>query len=181
MALRYVVVSVLNLVNHQAVLALAHSGWGWSGGQANAFAAAISAIPAYILSRNWVWRSQGSYSFRAEILPFWCIALVGLVVSSLMAEAADRVFGNGLAVAAGSITGYLIVWVLKFLLLEKLFQRAGHHNARSHTVEPVHTVEPARAPSVEQADAYAHIDHEGLEPAHDLEVAVGEQPATGSA
>lgn len=133
-ALRYIVVSVLNLVNHQAMLLLANTGWGWSGGKANAFAAAVAAIPAYMLSRNWVWKSQGSYSFRAEILPFWSIALLGLVVSSLMAEGADRVFGDGLPVALGSIAGYVIVWVVKFLLLEKLFQHTGHHKEREPEV-----------------------------------------------
>ncbi len=124
-AIRYIMVSGLNVVDHQALLALANSGWGWGGGRANAFAAVVAAFPAYILSRNWVWKAQGSYSFRAEILPFWIIAMVGLVVSTLMAEAADRAFGSGLAVAAGSIVGYLVVWVLKFLVLEHLFERSA--------------------------------------------------------
>jgi putative flippase GtrA len=122
---RYLVVSAINVINHQALLALANTGWGWSGGRANVFAAALAAIPAYVLSRRWVWQARGPHSFRSEILPFWIIALVGLVVSSLLAEAADRIFGSGLPVALGSMSGYLVVWMLKFLVLEKLFERAG--------------------------------------------------------
>ena len=127
-AVRYILVSVLNLVNHQGVLFVAHSVWGWSGGWANALAAVVSAVPAYILSKRWVWKSQGTYSLRDEIIPFWGIAVLGLVVSSLMAELADRLFGSSLAVAAGSLIGYVIVWILKFMLLEKMFARAGHHH-----------------------------------------------------
>lgn len=122
-AFRYLVVSGLNVVNHQLLLALANSGWGWSGGRANMFAAVVAAVPAYVLSRNWVWKARGTHSFRAEILPFWIISLLGLVVSTLFAELADRAFGSGLPVAMASISGYFVVWVLKFLVLEKLFHR----------------------------------------------------------
>jgi putative flippase GtrA len=124
-ALRYALVSAFNLANHQALLALANSGWGWGGFKANTFAALVAAIPAYLLSRRWVWQTGGRHSLRGEILPFWVIALVGLVVSGLLAELADRLFGSGLPVALGSIAGSVIVWVLKFLILEKLFQRAA--------------------------------------------------------
>lgn len=61
---------------------------------------------------------------RGEVLPFWAIALVGLVVSSLMAEAADRLFDNRLMISAGSLLGYFVVWVAKFLLLDLLFGRS---------------------------------------------------------
>ncbi len=126
-AFRYLLVSGLNVVNHQALLFLANTVWGWSGGRANVFAAVVAAVPAYLLSRRWVWQTRGNHSFRREILPFWIIAVLGLVVSTLMAELADRTFGSGLPVALGSIAGYLVVWVLKFLVLEKLFERAGSH------------------------------------------------------
>ena len=133
-ALRYVLVSVLNLVNHQVVLFLGHSVWGLSGGWANALAATVSAVPAYLLSKRWVWKSEGNYSLRDEIVPFWGIAVLGLVVSSLMAEAADRLFGSGLAVAVGSLIGYVIVWILKFVLLERMFARASHHHQEKVSV-----------------------------------------------
>lgn len=61
---------------------------------------------------------------RGEVLPFWAIALVGLVVSSLTAEAADRLFDHPLMISVGSIIGYFVVWVAKFLLLDRLFGRS---------------------------------------------------------
>lgn len=125
LALRYVAVSVLNVVNHQILLNIANSGWGWSGGIANVFAAVIAAIPAYLLTRYWVWNVRGSHSVRAEIVPFWALSLAGLALSSGLAEGADRVFGAGIAVATASMIGYFVVWIGKFLILDRLFADRG--------------------------------------------------------
>ena len=124
-AARYLAVSAVNVVNHQILLNLANSGWDWGGGVSNVFAAVISAIPGYLLSRYWVWEVRGSNSLRAEILPFWSLAIVGLVLSTAMAEAADRLLGSGLPVALASLAGYFIVWVLKFLILDRIFERSA--------------------------------------------------------
>ena len=74
---RYLAVSVINLVNHQALLFIANSLWDWSGGWANVFAACIAAVPAYLLSRAWVWGISGKHDLRSEVLPFWILALAG--------------------------------------------------------------------------------------------------------
>ncbi len=132
-ASRYIVVSVVNLFNHQLLLNLANSGWGWSGGRANVFAAVLSAIPGYLLSRYWVWAVRGSHSFRTEILPFWVLALLGLIFSTALAEGADRAFGAGIAVALASLAGYFVVWVMKFIILDRIFERS----ARRHEEVPV--------------------------------------------
>ena len=118
---RYLTVSLINVVNHQLVLQLAVNLWGWSGGVANAFAAMVAAVPAYFMSRYWVWERRGRSSLRSEIIPFWIIAILGLVVSSGTAEGADRLFENPLMISVGSLIGYFIVWVLKFVALNELF------------------------------------------------------------
>ena len=118
---RYLTVSIINLFNHQVLLFVANSLWGWSGGWANVFAACIAAIPAYILSRAWVWEVTGRHDLRTEILPFWLLALAGLIVSTGLAELTDRSFGAGVLVNVASLTGYFVVWVAKFFLLDRLF------------------------------------------------------------
>jgi putative flippase GtrA len=123
--MRYVVVSAINVFNHQALLLVAHGVWDWSGGIANVFAAVVAAIPAYLLSRYWVWSVRGAHSVRAEIIPFWTLALLGLVVSTVLAETADRLFESSLAVSAASFAGYLVVWVVKFLVLNRIFERSA--------------------------------------------------------
>lgn len=130
LAVRYGAVSVVNVINHQILLNLANSGWGWSGGWSNVFAAVLAAIPGYLLSRKWVWKVRGAHSLREEIVPFWTLALIGLVFSTALAETADRVLGSGFWVAAGSLLGYFVVWVLKFVILDRMFQRAARRLER---------------------------------------------------
>ena len=123
--MRYVAVSAFNVVMHQVVLNLANSVWDWGGGVSNVFAAVVTTIPAYFLSRHWVWEVQGSHDLRRHVLPFWIIALVGLVLSTVMAEVADRSFGSGLPVAVASLAGYVVVWLAKFFILDRLFTGFG--------------------------------------------------------
>ncbi len=124
-ATRYLVVSGFNTLNHQILLFLANSVWDWTGGWANAFAASVAALPAYLMSRAWVWEVSGRHSLRREVIPFWAIALVGLLVSTLFAEIADRTFGAGIAVNIASLVGYFVVWVAKFMVLDRLFTAGG--------------------------------------------------------
>lgn len=118
---RYLITSVINVINHQLLLQMALRWWGWSGGMANAFAAMVAVIPAYLLSRYWVWEVSGPNSVKREIGPFWLIAIAGLVLSTAAAEAADRLFGSEWLVSVGSLAGYFVVWVVKFALLNVVF------------------------------------------------------------
>ncbi len=120
---RYVAVSMVNIVGHQSLLWVANSVLGWSGGWANAAAASIMCVPAYFLSRNWVWAVDGEHSVRDQVLPFWVITILGLLVSSGFAAAAQSLFGAGIAVNIGAFIGYFFVWVLKFVVLNRLFTR----------------------------------------------------------
>ena len=120
MAGRYVIVSVWNTILHQAMLLVGYSGFGWSGGWSNLFAAFVAAIPAYFLSRAWVWGRSGRHSFQREVLPFWLIALVGLLSSTILAHLADKAFGQQIWINLGSLAGYFLVWVGKFFVLDSL-------------------------------------------------------------
>lgn len=122
---RYLATSAINLVNHQVLLQIAVRWWDWSGGQANVFAAVVAALPAYLLSRYWVWQVNGRPNLRTEVIPFWTIALLGLLASTAAAITADRLFDAPIMISVGSLAGYFVVWVLKFLVLDRLFNRAA--------------------------------------------------------
>lgn len=125
MVLRYLITSAINVINHQILLQIAVRWWGWSGGWANVFAAMIAVVPAYLLSRYWVWQVTGRPSVRNEVIPFWVIAAVGLVVSTVAAEIADRRFDSPLLISVASLGAYFVVWVTKFIVLNYLFSRSS--------------------------------------------------------
>lgn len=133
MIVRYLITSGVNVVNHQLLLQLAVRWWGWNGGEANVFAAITAVIPAYLLSRYWVWQVEGKPSLRDEIIPFWIIAAIGLVASTVAAQLADRAFEDPIMISVGSLVGYLLVWILKFAVLNYLFRRSAARRTEPST------------------------------------------------
>ena len=118
---RYLAVSSVNFVGHQIVLFVANSIWGWQGWVANAFAAFAMVIPAYVLTREWVWTVSGAHSIQRQVVPFFALAVLGLLVSSLTSQIAQSIFGAGVWVNVGSLLGYVVVWIAKFFILERIF------------------------------------------------------------
>ncbi|MEM7339555.1 MAG: GtrA family protein [Actinomycetota bacterium] len=142
-AARYGAVSILNVINHQILLNIAHNVWGWGGGVSNVFAAFLAAIPAYFISRQWVWKVQGAHSIRGEVVPFWTLSLLGLLISTALAEGGERIFGSGLPVALGSLLGYFIVWLAKFVILDKMFE-ASARRIEGESFDPTPSSAPPR-------------------------------------
>ncbi|KIE51878.1 MAG: hypothetical protein MB55_09235 [marine actinobacterium MedAcidi-G3] len=97
---------------------------GWPALVANVFSVTVGAVPAYLLNRSWVWGRNDSHSVRDEILPFWLYSVVGLALSSAFVTFADLWWDSTVMVMAGNLTGFGILWVGKFFMLEKfLFKR----------------------------------------------------------
>jgi putative flippase GtrA len=113
--------SGINVANHQIVLQLAVRWFDLGGGTANLVAAFVGATGAYFLSLYWVWKLDGNPELRAHILPFWAISALGLVISTTLASAADRLWDDPLLISAGSMLGYFLVWVGKYVIFSILF------------------------------------------------------------
>jgi hypothetical protein len=54
---------------------------------------------------------------------------MGLVLSTVVVALADRWWGTTFAVAAANLAGFLVLWVGKFLFLEKCLFRATESTA----------------------------------------------------
>lgn len=99
---------------------------------ANLIAVAISTVPNYLLNRYWVWNKKGPNSVAREILPFWAMAFLGLVVSTLFVWIARRFTELDVVFLAANFCAFGIVWVLKFFVLERFL-----FGDRSVAAEPV--------------------------------------------
>ena len=118
--LRYCGVSVVNVVFGQGLLALCLAVLGLGGVVSQVIAASVSAIPAYLLSRRWVWKQRGPDSLRAEVLPFWVMALVGLAFAVSAIAVMERFTESTLVLMATSLAAYGVVWVAKYVVLDKI-------------------------------------------------------------
>ena len=119
-ALRYCGVSVVNVTVGIGVLALCHAVLGWSAVGANLAAWMVGTVPAYLLSRAWVWQRSGPHRLGGEVLTFWVLALVGLVLSSLAVAVVEHFTERTVLVAAGNLSAYGVVWVAKYVFLDQV-------------------------------------------------------------
>jgi len=122
-ALRFLLISFINVFNHQLFLFIGQSVFDVKPWLANIFAACLAAIPAYFMSRYWVWQVTGKSSLKFEILPFWAVSLLGLIISTLSVRFAESLMQSWILFQAASFAGYLIAWVIKFILLGRVFKQ----------------------------------------------------------
>lgn len=118
--LRYSSVSVVSVVITQSLLALFHNGLGFGPTTANVLAVSIAAVPAYFLNRSWVWARTGAHHLWREVVPFWTYALLGLIVSTVVVTVVTDAWGAGVAAAVANFGAFLVLWVLKFVFLDRI-------------------------------------------------------------
>jgi putative flippase GtrA len=99
------------------------------------------AVPNFWLNRNWAWQRRGRPSLRRELLPYVVIILTTLVLATVLTHLADvwlhdAGVGSSLRVAlvaAVFLGTYVVVFVLRFFLLERLFGRLPGHESSGDT------------------------------------------------
>ena len=131
---RYCGVSVVNVIVGQGILAFCLVVLDFSGIVSQFWSAMLSAIPAYILSKRWVWKQTGSDSFRSEVLPFWIMAAIGLGFALIVVGVTDRVTDSTPVLMLSSLGAYGIVWVAKYLVLDQLMWKVTPPGVESETV-----------------------------------------------
>jgi putative flippase GtrA len=88
---------------------------------ANITSVAIGAVPAYYMSRAWVWGKRGKSHWKKEVLPFWIFTGAGLILSTAAISFTDDHTKNRVAILFVQLSAFGVLWVLRFFLLDKLF------------------------------------------------------------
>jgi putative flippase GtrA len=137
-AMKYSAVSVIAVPITQIILIVCHNGFGWSGVVSNLIAVGVTAVPAYVLNRYWVWGKKDKNNFKTEILPFWALTFLGLVFSTAFVAYADANFDSQLTINVANAAGFGVVWVFKFFILDKAMFGSHHHfnpEVEEHLIE----------------------------------------------
>ncbi len=128
--IRYTMVSVISTIVSFGVLALVFGVLHlWGEIASTVFANVVATIPSYFLNRKWVWGKGGRSHLTKEILPFWLMSAVGIVVSIGGAAVARHIgnkyhlshFEQTLVVLAANVVSFGLFWVLKYMLYNRLF------------------------------------------------------------
>jgi putative flippase GtrA len=128
--IKYAGVSVISTIVSQVTLFLTFGVFRlMSEVPANIVANVVATVPSYYLNRRWVWGKSGRSHLWREVVPFWVLSFVGLAFSSLavyLAGAFARHHGLGhgattLLVNAANLLSFGILWIVKFIIYNKLF------------------------------------------------------------
>ncbi len=128
-AIKYTVASVVSVVISQVILFLAFGIFHlWSATTSNFIAVAVSALPSYYMNRAWAWGKTGKSHLFKEIIPFWGLAFLGLILSLWAVSAADHLalehhlkhLQVAIAVNVASIGAFGVLWIAKFIIFNKI-------------------------------------------------------------
>ncbi|MHB8329057.1 MAG: GtrA family protein [Acidimicrobiales bacterium] len=127
---RYTMVSAVSTVVSFAVLGFVYGVLRlWSEVPSTLFANIVATFPSYYLNRNWAWGKSGRSHLTREVLPFWGMSIAGIVLSIFTASEARHLgdvhhfhhLGRTVLVLGANLLAFGVLWVLKFLLFNRLF------------------------------------------------------------
>ena len=145
--LRYSVVSGISTVTSLTILGVLVGLFGVDAVVANVAATAVGTVPSFELNRRWVWFDQSQRSVLRQVTPFCTLSFAGLVLSTLtvrVVSARTVHLSRGwhtLAVEVANVTAYGALWVVQFVLLDRVLFR--HHRGPG-TEPPAATVHDDR-------------------------------------
>jgi len=131
---KYSMVSMISVVVSQIVLYVTYTVTG-NAVLSNIVAVAVGTLPSYELNRRWTWRKNGPSHLWREIVPFWVMSFIGLVFSTACVFFAER-WAEGhnvrehpkkLLLLAANLGAFGVLWVGKFLVINRLLFHRDHH------------------------------------------------------
>ena len=128
---RYTGSSVIAAGCSELTLLLLYGVFDLSPGWSSSLAWIAGALPNYWLNRSWAWQLRGRPDLLREVLPYAAIVALTLLLAIASTRAVDealRAAGTApetrVLLVAGTFLGvYVAVFLLRFLLLDRLFSR----------------------------------------------------------
>jgi putative flippase GtrA len=124
--LRYGTISVVSTAISLSGLFVFYRWIGLSPTWSNILATCIATVPYYYLNRMWVFKRSGRSHLTKEVLPFWTIAFVSLVLSTLAVKfAGSQVHSitskdiRGAILVGANFATYGILWIAKFVVFNR--------------------------------------------------------------
>ncbi|WP_232022034.1 GtrA family protein [Mycobacterium basiliense] len=92
---------------------------------ASLLAAGLATIPNFFANRHFVWRATSDGDLRRQVLLFWTMVMLAVLLATGFtylvegAMAARPAPAHGLAVFFAQLLGFGVVWVGRFLILDR--------------------------------------------------------------
>lgn len=119
--IRFGAVSAFNVLFGQVLLYAAQTALDMPPVAANVATVAVGTIPAYLLSRYWVWQKKGKSHWMREVLPFWVLTFIGFALSTAAVWfVADRWDPAPIVINLTNLAAFGVVWLAKFVVLDRI-------------------------------------------------------------
>ncbi len=128
--IRYTAVSAISALTSLVILTIVYGVLRlWTEVISTLFANVMAGIPSYLLNRQWVWGKSGRSHLWREIVPFWVMSFTGIGFALFTATLAHN-FANEhhlhhlartVLVVGANVAAFGILWLLKFIILNRLF------------------------------------------------------------
>ena len=138
---RYTLCSAVSIALTEGLLAVAYGELRLtSAALCSLLASLVAAVPTFFLYRAFVWRIRGRSHLRNEVVPFGVVTAIGVGLSTLAvalatALAPHAAFRGHLSRAAvvdgASVASFGVLWVLRFVVLDRFVFVGGRHLSRS--------------------------------------------------
>jgi putative flippase GtrA len=148
--------------------------WLHSYTAASLLSAAVVTIPNFFANKHFVWRVTSRENLRRQVLVFWVAMMLGVSLATLFTHLVEISMADqtqllrGAAVFLAQLLGYGIVWVGRFLLLNRwlfklpddtpphgaqLIGERGKTSSRLHTRAAASATPPAPPDGVDMQSA----------------------------
>jgi putative flippase GtrA len=129
----YTAGSVVAAACSELALLVCYAGLDLAPAVSSTLAWVAGALPNYWLNRRWTWGRRGRPDLRREVVPYVAIILGTLLLAALVTKGVDAwmrevdVSGSvrTVAVAAAFLGVYVVMFALRYLLLDRLFRPRG--------------------------------------------------------
>jgi putative flippase GtrA len=135
--LRYVGVSVVFVPVGQILVQILGAVFDGNFTKASIVASAILTVPNFFANRHFVWRVENRDNMRTQVLVFWTAAMLGVTLATLLTFAVENALGPSeggvaplstrIAVFFAQLAGFGIVWVIRYLVLDRWLFKITHH------------------------------------------------------
>ena len=123
---KYSVASGTGVTVDVTVLVFCSAVLGLGGMTSHLIAVFTSSVPNYLINRSWTWKQTGKNRLWREVVPFWVMSVIGLILSTIFVAYANDRWDNTLATTIANLSGFGAVWILKFLVLDKVMWKVIH-------------------------------------------------------
>lgn len=142
--IKYSMVSLVSIVVSQITQLVAFF-LTHNGVLSSVIAVAVGTVPSYELNRRWTWKKNGPSHLWREIVPFWVMSFIGLVVSTVCVYLVERWAEDrdltqartALLLNLASLFAFGILWIGKFIIINRLLFHRDHHATASEDDVPV--------------------------------------------